>query len=306
MIGGIQGLPPIPCFMPTYREYTTVNEVRSVYKEIAGAGDDPLFLEIIQEVSRMIDEQSNRSFVPQVDTRLFDLPPLRKPNYLFSMQTIGAQAGEEIMFDLDLLVLTTLTNGDGTVIDSSKYWLHPNNKTPKFSIALRPSSGLIWQPSSGGDVEQVISALGIWGYHDDYNNAWTGAGTITDGAGITANATTYTASTGHGIQAGFLLKMENEFVYVPTVATNLITIVRGVNGSTAAAHATATPVSYWKNHAGIVGLCRRSVASLYALRKNPIMDTEVIDGYRFQTPKDILVYIGKENRQMGLLRVGLN
>lgn len=92
-------------------------------------------------------------------TRLYDAPAER----------------ELFIDDDDLLTVTTLTNGDGTVLTTADYILLPNNATPKFGIKLRESSSYSWEPTSAGNYEQAISVAGTWGYAatapDDIYNA---------------------------------------------------------------------------------------------------------------------------------------
>ena len=74
--------------------------------------------------------------------------------------------GLTLMLDHDLIGVTTLTNGDGTVIDSSSYILEglggERNTAPYRFIRLKSSSGLTWTYTT--DAENAISLVGAWGY----------------------------------------------------------------------------------------------------------------------------------------------
>jgi hypothetical protein len=60
--------------------------------------------------------------------------------------------------DADLLSVDSLTNGEGTAISSTGYWLEPRNKAPYRYIRLRSSES--WVFDSDGEVE----VAGSWGY----------------------------------------------------------------------------------------------------------------------------------------------
>lgn len=66
--------------------------------------------------------------------------------------------GGRLWLDDDLLTVTTLTNGDATVLTSGYYRLHPRNSGPYHAIGL--VSTAYW--SFGQDGE--IAVAGMWGY----------------------------------------------------------------------------------------------------------------------------------------------
>lgn len=115
----------------------------------AQATDDTVIEAMIEGVSRYIDGETDRTFYARSETHYYDLPD---------------NPYELLIRDDDLLTLTTLTNGDGTVITSTYYKLYPLNTSPKWKIILLPSSGYIWQFSTTGNVEAAISIVGTWGY----------------------------------------------------------------------------------------------------------------------------------------------
>jgi hypothetical protein len=109
--------------------------------------DDTVLETIIEAASRYLDDQTGRTFYARTETRLYDIPK-----------------GRELHLDDDLLTVTTLTNGDSTVIPSTQYILSPANVYPKRAIELKGSSSYAWQTTSSGDTKQVISVAGTWGW----------------------------------------------------------------------------------------------------------------------------------------------
>ena len=127
-------------------DYTTWAAVKT-YLDISGTGDDTLGATLVTRASAMIDRYCRRVFTAASATRLFDVPH-----------------GATLFLDEDLVSVTTLTNGDGTVIASTDYVLKPNNITPKFAIKLRETASTGWRGSSTTGEYQAISVLGSWGY----------------------------------------------------------------------------------------------------------------------------------------------
>ena len=281
--------------MATYGEYTTLADLRA-----SGAGqidttkltDDALLLAQIRATSRELDELARRFFFPLIDTREYDTP----------QDALG-----DLRLDTDLLEVTTLTNGDGQTIASTKYKLYPLNYWPKFIIRPLPSQGTPWQLSSGGDRSGAIGLASVWGYHRDYPNAWPSLTTLA-AAITTTTATSTTAPTGFA-KIGQLIKVDSEYIYISGLSVGLtndtLTIIRGVNGSTAATHLTIATVYVWEYGAELSNLCKIGAAAYYKLRANPIGETVTINNITFSTPKDVRAYLYQALQMLGLLRTTL-
>ena len=129
--------------------YATLAEMRARAGITAALDttDDATIEAVVEAVSRAIDNYTRRTFYSRTETRYFDTP-----------------AGRELLLDDDLISITTLTNGDATVITSADYQLLPLNSTPKFSVRLKQSSAVSWQGDADGNQEGVISIAGAWGY----------------------------------------------------------------------------------------------------------------------------------------------
>jgi hypothetical protein len=110
--------------------------------------DDGVIEQLVESASRYIDTEAQRVFYATTETRLFDMP--------------NNPAGV-IMFDKDLLTVTTLTNGDGSTVASTAYVLLPANYSPKFALQLIPSTSTIWKSAANGNTLQCISIAGSWG-----------------------------------------------------------------------------------------------------------------------------------------------
>lgn len=269
-------------------EYTTVTELRSTYLGATGTSDDALLLDMIRAISRDIDDLSQKQHYPSVETRYFDVPE---------------DGSRQLDLDKLLLAVTTLTNGDGTVIAASEYNPLPRNQTPYYALRLKENTTNWWTTDGGGNRESVIALAGIWGHHRDYANAWEDTSGALAAAISSAGAATFTVTTGT-VKAGYLLKIDSEYLYASSVsvgASDIVTVVRGVNGSTPATHLISAPVYRWTPGAAIELLCRQAAAATYKLRDNPSGEAISIDGNTFHTPRDVRPWLEKQLRAMGLL-----
>ena len=129
--------------------YCTLADIKNFLKIVSTDSTDDGVLEILVEAaSRMIDQETRRTFYARSETHYYSVPE-----------------GRELWIeDDDLLTIGTLTNGDTTVITSADYHMLPANSTPKYAIVLKESSTYVWQYSSTGNSELAISVAGTWGY----------------------------------------------------------------------------------------------------------------------------------------------
>jgi hypothetical protein len=132
--------------------YCTLEEVKAYLKmNTSDTGSDVLLNMYIEDSSRQIENECSRQFYASYETRSFDaVYPTVDKNTLF--------------VDMDLLGVTTLTNGNGTAIAASAYVLEPANYSPKYAITLKQSTSIpLWQYNE--DYNQAISVNGTWGYN---------------------------------------------------------------------------------------------------------------------------------------------
>ena len=194
------------------------------------ATDDSVIADLLESASRFLDEKTTRQFYPSIQSRAYDLP-----------------VDGVLYLDGDLLEVITLTNGDGSAIASNQYNFKSPNRSPYWGIALKQLSTTSWEASSTNGSEQAITVNGWWGYHNNYSSrGWLQVGTLS--AAVTDTTTlAFSATTGHAITAGMVLKIDSEVYNIDTAATNTITPVkRGDNGSTAATHLISAPIYKWQ------------------------------------------------------------
>ena len=220
--------------------------------------DDARLLAALQMATAQVERAAERRFVP------------RRAAIRHSIT-----GGVELLLDDDLLALTALTNGDGTAIPLATALLLPAD-SPAGMIRLTGGSAFHWTETP----LNAVTVSGVWGWHDRWGAAWhRSADTVRDNP-LAANATTITVADADGVdslgemprfQVGQLLQIEDEYLWVLAVdtAANTLSVQRGANGTTAAAHALDTAVSIYQPPADVAALVLRRAAWLYREADNP-------------------------------------
>lgn len=209
--------------------YASLAEVKATMNQMSNTDNDAVLLSFIEAASRGIDDWTGRIFYVLNATRDYT-PPVGErawwlPDELISITSLGADSDADGTFELAL-----------TAADD--YRLYPLNETPKMRLDLRLDAvNLASFPSSEGGLRLA----GKFGYAETLED--TG---VELGAGVLAAATSFTLS---GVLAkvspGTTYLIDDEQVYHEAGTSSPITVVRGVNGTTAAAHdADATLYRY--------------------------------------------------------------
>ena len=113
----------------------------------SNAYDDTSIEAIIESAARDVDVLTATCFYARSETRYFAVPE-----------------GRELCLDDYLITVSTLTNGDGTVLTTADYNLWPRNSSPKTKIILNATGGVSWLPSTSTNSDYPISLVATWGY----------------------------------------------------------------------------------------------------------------------------------------------
>lgn len=117
--------------------------------------DDTLLTGFISPAQAYIDAHCNRTFEASADTtRRFDAS--------HEGGDLGGEHNRSLLLDADLCQITSITNGDGTVITSTDYTTVPRHETPWYEIRLKRFSDYVWEYE--GDPENAIVVVGRWAY----------------------------------------------------------------------------------------------------------------------------------------------
>jgi len=226
--------------------YARLPEVKSDVAQLGPTANvtlDPIYLRAIEAESRALDDFCNRKFHTTTATRYYD-----------------GDSGSCLYFSdySDLLSVTTLKfddDGDGvyeTTLDTGDYWLWPDNSPNKRRIDLNPEGDHSAFPVG----RRRIQVVGKWGYSDLSDPAGTLGAAIT-----TTTATEITMTTGHTVYPGDTMIVGSEEMYVSAVEANTLTVVRGINGTTAATALINAAVSIRRYPAAIEQAIRMRVVA---------------------------------------------
>lgn len=202
-----------------------------------------------------------------------------------------------LYLDRPLLSLTSMTICDIAVTDVEAY----GARAPYDRLRITDSC-YNWYNLTCCDCDDapplVAKITGLWGMHRNYAAAWWAADTVQNVGGIAAGDATVTVADADGadlegltprFSPGQLLRMGTEYVRVTAVntLTNVVSINRAENGSTAAAHIQTTPIYIYYADAALRRACARQAA--YQLARIGAFTTRRVDGLAEVTyPQDLL------------------
>lgn len=262
--------------MGTY--YATLDLAKDEVKA-TGTQYDTMLLRYIHEVSRRVDLIMGNPrvewFGPWYDTR--------------QIEVNGARVNSSLdIFNLpwDLLELETVLLHTTDITATTQ--VYPPYPTPYYALQ-RTSAGVGWYYPYSSRPPTFVTVTGVFGYHHDYSRAWETVTTMT--ASINASVTSVAVVDGTTLQPGALIRLGDEYMIVTAISTNTLTVKRGANGTTAAAHdGTVTPVDVELYHIedNIQRIVYRQAALLYARRG--AFEEAKIDGIGITSyPQDMLV-----------------
>jgi hypothetical protein len=224
---------------------------------------------LLEAVSRKIDDHCERHFYAETATKYYDgdiSAGRALDKYTEEVTEYGCRLWVE-----DLLSVTSIgmdSDGDGDWEDTlatTDYILWPYNAWPKVRIDLDLRQG---DYSYWVHGQQAVKVVGLWGYGDgDSATPYTSSGATVTVA--TAAGTTVTASDGGAFLIGQTAMAGTEQMYITGVSGNELTVVRGVNGTTAAVQAAATAYIY-QYPAEVREACLLQTARLWERKDTPL------------------------------------
>lgn len=213
-------------FYECYGDLTTLRGMLN--KAATDTADDARLRVVMEAVTRLIDNHCRRHFALRTEARKFGEE--------------GVYTRKHQLWVPDFLAITSIVcdyNSDGTretTLQATEYLLWPTNSYPKFRIDLNlpvPPTYSYWPTT-----QEAIAITGLWGYGDgDSATPWTPSGSTLTVA--TTDGTTVAAVSGAAFAVGQTIRCGSEDMYITGISTNNLTVVRGVNGTTGAAHNAA-------------------------------------------------------------------
>ena len=221
--------------------------------------DDAIRRRVLEAVSEAIDNYVGRTFRTYLATRV-----------------LSAEFGGHIRVP-DLLAITTLKSDEDQDWDYDNLWattdyiLQPSNA----SVGRQPYTVLRTRP--GGDHSFTgqpdgVQIVGKWGYFEELETL-----------ASLANEAMDSSETGFDVDAGTdfdvldTLLVDSEQMYVTAIATNTLTVVRGVNGTTAAAHDTDSVIKRYRYPGPVVEACGIQAARVFKRKDAPFGVVGTVD-----------------------------
>lgn len=186
--------------------------------------------------------------------------------------------GLSLTLDAPLASLTSAVLGDATslTVDTDVITV-PYGRTPAQELTILNSAAVWTQYTS--NWQQAIVITGIWCQRKQYDTeGWIDSGDDVKTTDLTTTATTITVTDANGANArnyiprfdiGQLIRIESEYMIVTGInyeTTNVLTVIRGVQGTTAATHVATTDIYTFQPEPNIVRACAIITAFEYSRR----------------------------------------
>lgn len=205
----------------------------------------------LERATRFIERMTRRTFIPYIESRSYPVP------YATYDLAIRRFPNAHLKLFADLLEPITVNNGVED-LPSDAYFMLENNIYPKTILAVKYP--YYWSGSSFASRydQSTITVNGMWGYADYRypTEFWVDTFEVVPLGGMTNSQTTLTLSNVDDIddygRTRFLenriLRVDSELMLVQSVntTTNVITIKRGINGSTATTHLADAKIKSWR------------------------------------------------------------
>lgn len=196
----------------------------------------------IRQMSEWLEKKTGRRFIPYTGTKEFDY-----------------QGPSQIMLGDDLLSVTTLAHDDGTeTVAASDFFLYPLNAAddnkPYLAIEILFTDDVLLYDDTR---QSAIQITGKWGYSEILRDS-----TSLLAEALDASETDIDVDAGTDFDIGQTLLVDSEQMFVTNIATNTLTVKRGMNGTTAAIHVDNSVVYIIEPPADIQMACEIMVARL--------------------------------------------
>jgi len=161
----------------------------------------------------------------------------------------------------------------------SDYLTEPANADPTGGHdAARPYTRLIVDTDSGSKTDwpqgrRTVQVAGAWGFWRRLRTATEVTNELLD-----ASETGVDVDSRTDVEAGHTILMDSEQMYVESYSANTLTVVRGVNGTTAASHSTSAIISIFLYPAPVVEAALIQSARLWKRKDTAFVSGTVQQG----------------------------
>ncbi len=203
--------------------------------------EDARLLAALEAASRTIERYTHRHYCPHRLTIAHDVEP-------------GNAAA--ILLQADLLELLSVLDGDGDSISLDALEVLPGG-------ALHRTDGEAFSYLTSPD--NAISITALWGYHPNWSDAWDSSGDTVQESPLAADDVTITVADAGNFQVGHLLRIGSEYLRVLGIDSenHVLTVARGVQGTSAAEHTSGSAIDFYQPPADVKQLCLQWARWLY-------------------------------------------
>lgn len=272
-------------------DYCTLDYARVELKSSSNSTDDAKLRQFIKQVSARIDRQMGSKrrpyFAPYTEQRQYHIDNKRIDSL------------NNVFWLWDYILSFSAVERAGEDITSSVELYDPDNDVKS---ALRITNwGTDWytySTSSSDMPPAFVKVTGVWGWNTDYTNAYDTVDAVQGVGGINATTTSITVSDVDGVDLdgfiprlspGNLIRIGSELMDVTATntTTNIMTVRRGVNGTTAVIHAQGASIEVYRVDETIQRITARQAALLYA-RRGAFQIETIDDVGTISYPQDLL------------------
>ena len=224
---------------------------------ISDTTDDTRLRLLLEAVSRAEDNYCGRHFYALNQAKKYDgdgSTVLLPNDDLISVDSSGVKTDD----DKDRTFETTWATTD--------YLLRPSNADPttRGNPRSRAYTQIVVDVDAGNEDVwtrgvETVQVTGQWGF---WRHTFTATEVVDDNP-LSDSATTINVDSRTDVEAGHTLLIESEEVYVKSYSANALTVVRGVNGTTAAAHNQSTAISIYEYPEAIREVCLIEAVKLW-------------------------------------------
>lgn len=273
--------------------YSTLDSVKAELKgALTTTTYDAYLLQNIRMVTQRIKKLAGTllDFEPVFETRKFTVNPFNV-NTPYKILTLK-NPEQNYLLSASSIVSDGVTLAFGTDVEQ-----YPQNSYQPICALRLPfnSSAVTWWPCNSADRFNSVVISGWWGYKEYYDSqGWLSVDTLS--APINASDVTLTVNAANGsdyygqtprFSPGNLIRIDDEMLEVTSVntSTNVLGVLRGQRGTTAAPHLISVAVKVWNIEFNIRYACNRAVCYNYA-RKGSFETTQIQDLTAVQYPPD--------------------
>jgi hypothetical protein len=226
--------------------YATIDDAQNeLSTTTTNATENARLYDYLRTTSRRVDHFVGSTFEPDRETKYLGIYDGRINS---SLRTFALDDWAFVLNSVSIYG-TSVTVGSGVI-----GW--PSGMIPFAHLQLVSTSDNWYSTYANSTGDPIVEVNADWGYHTRYTDAWQIEDSVQDAGGINATVTTVTVTDADGtnwrgatprFSAGQMIRINEEWLRVVNANTtaNTLTVQRGINGSTAAAHALSDDIYVW-------------------------------------------------------------